>query len=263
MDSTAEKPYLWIMTINSDCKRLTSAKETRETEFSCKSVKMAKSSKWWLWMFLLFGNSLQPLLKEQQSAIVWTTECYVSLHAIFVISYHKMSFVSFAFLSVFTLYVCIILLCLHQHITVTLQKVGCGTQDTHSAAIFTFVLFPFPLLSFSSRCLSCPLYVPGGVMPPRGSSPYNHHSNLCVMASQECISQSAVKTKFEQHTIRAKQITEKVQGIMDAINIEAAEKRWVSCSIHFSLLLLSGLVGLTFSGHLILLILFFCCWMTS
>ncbi|KAF7665920.1 hypothetical protein LDENG_00126930 [Lucifuga dentata] len=42
---------------------------------------------------------------------------------------------------------------------------------------------------------------------------------------EECISQSAVKTKFEQHTIRAKQITEKVQGIMDAINIEAAEKR--------------------------------------
>ncbi|XP_071399726.1 mitofusin-1b [Centroberyx affinis] len=42
---------------------------------------------------------------------------------------------------------------------------------------------------------------------------------------EECISQSAVKTKFEQHTIRAKQITETVQGIMDAINIEAAEKR--------------------------------------
>ncbi|XP_040896247.1 mitofusin-1b [Toxotes jaculatrix] len=42
---------------------------------------------------------------------------------------------------------------------------------------------------------------------------------------EECISQSAVKTKFEQHTIRAKQITEKVQNIMDAINIEAAEKR--------------------------------------
>uniref|UniRef100_A0A672JRD1 Dynamin-type G domain-containing protein n=1 Tax=Salarias fasciatus TaxID=181472 RepID=A0A672JRD1_SALFA len=42
---------------------------------------------------------------------------------------------------------------------------------------------------------------------------------------EECISQSAVKTKFEQHTIRAKQITEKVKSIMDAINIEAAEKR--------------------------------------
>ncbi|XP_053709005.1 mitofusin-1b [Synchiropus splendidus] len=42
---------------------------------------------------------------------------------------------------------------------------------------------------------------------------------------EECISQSAVKTKFEQHTIRAKQITEKVKDIMDAINIEAAEKR--------------------------------------
>ncbi|KAM4629509.1 mitofusin-1b isoform 1-T2 [Polymixia lowei] len=42
---------------------------------------------------------------------------------------------------------------------------------------------------------------------------------------EECISQSAVKTKFEQHTIRAKQIIETVKGIMDAINIEAAEKR--------------------------------------
>uniref|UniRef100_A0A3P8S6U9 Mitofusin 1b n=1 Tax=Amphiprion percula TaxID=161767 RepID=A0A3P8S6U9_AMPPE len=42
---------------------------------------------------------------------------------------------------------------------------------------------------------------------------------------EECISQSAVKTKFEQHSIRAKQITEKVKSIMDAINIEAAEKR--------------------------------------
>ncbi|XP_054459171.1 mitofusin-1b [Anoplopoma fimbria] len=42
---------------------------------------------------------------------------------------------------------------------------------------------------------------------------------------EECISQSAVKTKFEQHTIRAKQITETVKSIMDAINIEAAEKR--------------------------------------
>lgn len=51
------------------------------------------------------------------------------------------------------------------------------------------------------------------------------HSNVCFAASQECISQSAVKTKFEQHTIRAKQITEKVKSIMDDINIEAAEKR--------------------------------------
>ncbi|KAM4548826.1 mitofusin-1b isoform 1-T2 [Odontesthes bonariensis] len=42
---------------------------------------------------------------------------------------------------------------------------------------------------------------------------------------EECISQSAVKTKFEQHTIRAKQITEQVKNIMDTINIEAAEKR--------------------------------------
>ncbi|XP_058256260.1 mitofusin-1b isoform X2 [Hemibagrus wyckioides] len=45
---------------------------------------------------------------------------------------------------------------------------------------------------------------------------------------EECISQSAVKTKFEQHTIRAKQITESVKDIMDQINIAAAEKRVAS-----------------------------------
>jgi len=42
---------------------------------------------------------------------------------------------------------------------------------------------------------------------------------------QECISQSAVKTKFEQHTIRAWQIIESVKAIMDAINISSAEKK--------------------------------------
>ncbi|KAK3562162.1 hypothetical protein QTP86_030163 [Hemibagrus guttatus] len=45
---------------------------------------------------------------------------------------------------------------------------------------------------------------------------------------KECISQSAVKTKFEQHTIRAKQITESVKDIMDQIHIAAAEKRVAS-----------------------------------
>nr|DBA26190.1 TPA: hypothetical protein GDO54_010483 [Pyxicephalus adspersus] len=42
---------------------------------------------------------------------------------------------------------------------------------------------------------------------------------------EECISQSAVKTKFEQHTIRAKQITDTVKAIMDSINVKAADKR--------------------------------------
>ncbi|XP_060796986.1 mitofusin-1-like [Neoarius graeffei] len=45
---------------------------------------------------------------------------------------------------------------------------------------------------------------------------------------EECISQSVVKTKFEQHTIRAKQITESVKDIMDQIHIAAAEKRVAS-----------------------------------
>lgn len=42
---------------------------------------------------------------------------------------------------------------------------------------------------------------------------------------EECISQSAVKTKFEQHTIRAKQILDTVKNILDSINVAAAEKR--------------------------------------
>ncbi|NP_001088450.1 mitofusin 1 S homeolog isoform X2 [Xenopus laevis] len=47
---------------------------------------------------------------------------------------------------------------------------------------------------------------------------------------EECISQSAVKTKFEQHTITAKQITDTVKAIMDTINIKAADKR-VRCMV--------------------------------
>uniref|UniRef100_A0A9J8CEN4 Dynamin-type G domain-containing protein n=1 Tax=Cyprinus carpio carpio TaxID=630221 RepID=A0A9J8CEN4_CYPCA len=42
---------------------------------------------------------------------------------------------------------------------------------------------------------------------------------------EEFISQSAVKTKFEQHTTRAWQIIESVKAIMDAINISSAEKK--------------------------------------
>uniref|UniRef100_A0A8C9VFP8 Mitofusin 1 n=1 Tax=Scleropages formosus TaxID=113540 RepID=A0A8C9VFP8_SCLFO len=42
---------------------------------------------------------------------------------------------------------------------------------------------------------------------------------------EECISRSAVKTKFEQHTMRARQITESVKAIMDAINIASAKKK--------------------------------------
>nr|XP_061829362.1 mitofusin-2-like [Nerophis lumbriciformis]XP_061829370.1 mitofusin-2-like [Nerophis lumbriciformis] len=42
---------------------------------------------------------------------------------------------------------------------------------------------------------------------------------------EECISQSAVKTKFEQHTVRAKQISEALRHIMDAVHIAAQEQR--------------------------------------
>uniref|UniRef100_A0A8D0ADN7 Mitofusin 2 n=1 Tax=Sander lucioperca TaxID=283035 RepID=A0A8D0ADN7_SANLU len=42
----------------------------------------------------------------------------------------------------------------------------------------------------------------------------------------ECISQSAVKTKFEQHTVRAKQISEALRRIMDSVHIAAQEQRF-------------------------------------
>ncbi|MED6237053.1 Mitofusin-2, partial [Ataeniobius toweri] len=46
---------------------------------------------------------------------------------------------------------------------------------------------------------------------------------------EECISQSAVKTKFEQHTVRAKQISEALRRIMDLVHIAAQEQRTVRC----------------------------------
>ncbi|XP_057218196.1 mitofusin-1b [Triplophysa rosa] len=45
---------------------------------------------------------------------------------------------------------------------------------------------------------------------------------------EECISHSAVKTKFEQHTKTATDITNAVKDIMDEINIASADKRVVS-----------------------------------
>ncbi|XP_068196646.1 mitofusin-1 isoform X2 [Antennarius striatus] len=42
---------------------------------------------------------------------------------------------------------------------------------------------------------------------------------------EEFISQSAVKTKFEQHTVRAWQIAEAIKAVMDAINIASADKK--------------------------------------
>ncbi|XP_063292906.1 mitofusin-2 isoform X1 [Pelobates fuscus] len=42
---------------------------------------------------------------------------------------------------------------------------------------------------------------------------------------EECISQSAVKTKFEQHTMRAKHITEVLRQIMESVHVAAQEQR--------------------------------------
>ncbi|XP_034029014.1 mitofusin-2 [Thalassophryne amazonica] len=42
---------------------------------------------------------------------------------------------------------------------------------------------------------------------------------------EECISQSAVKTKFEQHTVRAKQISEALRRVMESVHMAAQEQR--------------------------------------
>ncbi|MED6240348.1 hypothetical protein ATANTOWER_019727 [Ataeniobius toweri] len=42
---------------------------------------------------------------------------------------------------------------------------------------------------------------------------------------EEFISRSAVRTKFEQHTVRACQITEAIKAVMDAINITSADRK--------------------------------------
>lgn len=39
---------------------------------------------------------------------------------------------------------------------------------------------------------------------------------------QECLSKSAVKTKFEQHTQRGKKITDELRTIMDKVYEQAA-----------------------------------------
>ncbi|XP_054876608.1 mitofusin-1-like isoform X3 [Poeciliopsis prolifica] len=46
-----------------------------------------------------------------------------------------------------------------------------------------------------------------------------------TLMNTEFISQSAVRTKFEQHTVRAWQITEAIKTIMDAINIASADRK--------------------------------------
>ncbi|XP_037537875.1 mitofusin-1-like [Nematolebias whitei] len=42
---------------------------------------------------------------------------------------------------------------------------------------------------------------------------------------EEFISQSAIRTKFEQHTVRAWQITETIKAIMDTVNIASADRK--------------------------------------
>ncbi|XP_056278296.1 mitofusin-2 [Pseudoliparis swirei] len=46
---------------------------------------------------------------------------------------------------------------------------------------------------------------------------------------EECISQSAVKTKFEQHTVRAKQISEALRRIMDSVQPHTATAGLIYC----------------------------------
>lgn len=62
-------------------------------------------------------------------------------------------------------------------------------------------------------------------MPEPGPWPVASAPLCASCVFQECISQSAVKTKFEQHTVRAKQIAEAVRLIMDSLHIAAQEQR--------------------------------------
>lgn len=45
------------------------------------------------------------------------------------------------------------------------------------------------------------------------------------LTPQEFICQSAEKTKLEQHTVRAWQITEAIKAVMDAVNIASADRK--------------------------------------
>ena len=48
---------------------------------------------------------------------------------------------------------------------------------------------------------------------------------LCYAVFQECISKSAVKTKFEMHAARGKTIASDLRTIMDAVYSNAVHKK--------------------------------------
>ncbi|KAI7810125.1 putative mitofusin-1-like [Triplophysa rosa] len=83
---------------------------------------------------------------------------------------------------------------------------------------------------FAKEVLSARMHQAQGMPETGGTLAEGFQERLTEFQSfertfEEFISQSAVKTKFEQHTIRIWQITESVKAIMDAINISSAEKK--------------------------------------
>jgi mitofusin len=68
------------------------------------------------------------------------------------------------------------------------------------------------------------LYFTGGALAEGFQARLQEFQNF-EQIFEEYISQSAMKTKFEQHTIRTKQILDTVENIMDSTNMAAAEKR--------------------------------------
>uniref|UniRef100_A0A667ZTR9 Dynamin-type G domain-containing protein n=1 Tax=Myripristis murdjan TaxID=586833 RepID=A0A667ZTR9_9TELE len=82
----------------------------------------------------------------------------------------------------------------------------------------------------AKEVLSCRMQRAQGMPETGGALAEGFHERLREFQNfertfEEFISQSAVKTKFEQHTVRAWQITEAIKAVMDAINIASADRK--------------------------------------
>ena len=58
--------------------------------------------------------------------------------------------------------------------------------------------------------------------------------NYSILSFQECISKSAITTKFESHASRGKGITSQLRLIMEQVVGRAYSQRFVLCSIILS-----------------------------
>ncbi|KAF7651482.1 hypothetical protein LDENG_00110660 [Lucifuga dentata] len=82
----------------------------------------------------------------------------------------------------------------------------------------------------AKEALSCRMHRAQGMPETGGALAEGFNERLREFQSfertfEEFISQSAVKTKFEQHTVRAQQITEAIKAVMDSINIASADRK--------------------------------------